>query len=64
MPSTSRAQQRMMQAIAHGAKPTSKHGPSRAVARDFVAADHKRGPAKMPTHVGQAILQGKSAKDV
>ena len=24
----------------------------------------KRGPAKLPTHVGQAILQGKSAKDV
>ena len=64
MPSVSRAQQRMMQAIAHGAKPKSSGGPSKKVAQDFVKADHARGAAKLPQRIGQAVLQGKSAKEV
>lgn len=64
MPSTSRAQQRLMYAVARGAKPQSAHGPTRKVAKEFVAADHKRGPTKLPERIGNAILQGKSAKDM
>ncbi len=52
MPSTSRAQQRMMYAIASGKKAKSKGGPSRKVAKEFVAADHARGKAKLPARAG------------
>jgi hypothetical protein len=51
MPTVSRAQQRLMQAVAHGAKPKGGHGPSRAVAKDFVAADHAR--------IAHAVISGK-----
>lgn len=38
MPAKSKAQYRMMQAIAHRAKPKVAGGPSEAVAREFVDA--------------------------
>lgn len=56
MPSTSGKQHRLMEAIAHGAKPKGGHGPSPAVAHDFVEADkaaHKHfagHPAKQSQH--------------
>ena len=43
MPSTSDKQHRFMEAIAHGAKPKSGHGPSKAVAKEFVDADEGKG---------------------
>jgi hypothetical protein len=59
MPTVSRAQQRLMQAVAHGAKPKGGHGPSRAVAKDFVAADHARGATKLPERIAHAVISGK-----
>lgn len=41
MPAKSGPQYRLMQAIAHGAKPYSGHGPSKAVAKEFVDATPK-----------------------
>jgi hypothetical protein len=39
----------MMFAIAEGEKPKrGKKGPSKAVAKEFVAADKKAGPRKLP----------------
>lgn len=64
MPSVSRAQQRMMQAIAHGAKPKSGKGPSKKVAKEFVAADHARGATRLPQRIGHGIVQGKSLKEM
>lgn len=46
MPSKSGAQHRMMEAIAHGAKPQSGKGPSVAVAKEFAAADKGKKFAK------------------
>ena len=48
MPSKSPAQKRLMDAVAHGWKKPGGGGPSKAVAKEFVAADkakaaHKRG---------------------
>lgn len=48
MPSVSKRQQRLMQGIAHGMKPRGGKGPSVAVAKEFVAADKKAGPRKLP----------------
>ena len=39
MPSKSEKQHRFMEAIAHGWKPKGKKGPSKKVAKEFVAAD-------------------------
>lgn len=39
MPSTSKKQHNYMEAIAHGMKPKGGKGPSKKVAREFVAAD-------------------------
>jgi hypothetical protein len=64
MPTTSRAQQRLMYAVARGAKPKGGHGPSRKVAQEFVAADHQRGSTKLPERVGHAIVANKAAKDI
>jgi hypothetical protein len=49
MPSVSQAQQRLMRAILNGTKIAG--GPSKEVARKFAAADHARGPKKLPQHV-------------
>lgn len=39
MPSVSAKQHRFMEGIAHGMKPKSGKGPSKAVAQEFVQAD-------------------------
>lgn len=46
MPSTSPKQHRLMEAIAHGAKPKKDKGPSRKVAREYVAADEMKRRAR------------------
>jgi hypothetical protein len=46
MPSTSEKQHKFMAAIAHGMTPRSKNAPSKAVAKEFVAADKKKKFAK------------------
>lgn len=38
MPAVSKAQNRLMQAIAHGEKPKGGKGPSKAVAEEYVSA--------------------------
>jgi hypothetical protein len=43
MPSQSKKQHRMMQAVAHGWKPKYRKGPSQAVAKEFVKADKSAG---------------------
>ena len=45
-------------------KPKGGSAPSRKVAKEFVAADHKRGSTKLPERVGDAIVQGRSAKEI
>lgn len=49
MPSVSRAQQKAMHAAAAG---NSTIGIPQSVGEDFSAADHARGPAKLPERVG------------
>jgi hypothetical protein len=51
MPSVSRAQQRLMRAILNNEKLSKSTGVSQEVARKFAAADHARGPKKLPQHV-------------
>ena len=46
MPSVSKAQKRTMQAVAHSPAFAQKVGIPPSVAKDFVAADKKRGTAK------------------
>jgi hypothetical protein len=47
MPSKSAKQHRFMEMIAHGGKPRKgKKGPSKKVAREFLAADRRRGKHK------------------
>lgn len=64
MPTVSRAQQRLMHGIASGNIKPKKGGPSKKVAQDFANADHARGSKKLPERVGQAIVEGRSAKDI
>lgn len=64
MATKSRAQQRFMHGIASGHIKPGKGKPSKRVAKEFVKADHNRGPTKLPTRVGHGIIQGKSAKDM
>lgn len=64
MPTVSRAQQKLMHGIASGNIPAGKGKPSKAVAQDFAKADHARGATKLPQRVGQAIIEGRSAKEV
>ena len=47
MPSVSKAQKRLMDAVDHGWKKPGG-GPSKAVAEDFVAADKAQGKKKLP----------------
>lgn len=42
MPAKSSAQYRLMQAVAHGATPKDKGGPSEAVAKEFVSKTPKK----------------------
>lgn len=48
MPSVSKAQSRMMHGIASGSIKPGKAGPSRKVAKEFVAADKGRNQSKLP----------------
>ncbi len=48
MPAKSKNQFKFMQGIAHGMKPYSGKGPSKAVAEDFVAATPKDSVKKLP----------------
>jgi hypothetical protein len=51
MPTKSRAQQKLMHAAAKDPGVAKKTGVSQKVAKEFVAADHKRGPASLPWKV-------------
>ena len=64
MPTVSRNQQKLMHGIASGSIPAGNGRPSKKVAREFAAADHKRGTAKLPERVGHAIVAGKSVKEI
>jgi len=46
MPSKSKAQAKLMRAVAHGWKPDRTEGPSKKVAKEFVKADQKRKKGK------------------
>jgi hypothetical protein len=48
MPSKSKAQSRLMHGIASGSIKPKKGGPSKSVAREFVAADKGRDLSKLP----------------
>lgn len=67
MPSQSKRQHNLMEAIAHGAKPRAGKGPSPAVAKEFVAADAAKGAAytrKLPNRKREIETRAKpSAKD-
>jgi hypothetical protein len=54
MPSTSLAQHRFMEMIAHGGKPSGGDGPSASVAKDFVAADKGKNLKRLPEHAKKA----------
>ena len=64
MPSVSRAQQRLMFGVASGNIKPTKGKPSMKVAKDFAAADSKRGAKKLPQNVGGAIVQGKNVQEM
>ncbi len=51
MPDTTYKQHRFMQAVEHGFKPTREKGPSKAVAKEFLAADKSAG--KFQGHPGR-----------
>jgi len=53
-----------MHGIASGSIPAGKGKPTKKVAQEFANADHTRGAKKLPTRVGDAIVQGRSAKDM
>jgi ribosomal protein S7 len=58
MPSKSRAQHNFMAMIAHGVKPRGGKGPSKAVAREFLAADKKDKAYKKRSRVKKTIAGG------
>jgi len=66
MPTVSRAQQKLMHGIASGSIKSRKGLPPKSVAQDFARADHARGAKKLPERVGvgQAIVEGRSARDI
>lgn len=53
MPSTSKAQSRLMHGIASGSITPGKNQPSKKVAREFVAADKGKSQAKLPERKGR-----------
>jgi hypothetical protein len=53
MPSTSRQQQKLMQAAAANPAVAKKTGVPVKVAKEFVAADKARGPVKLPAKRGK-----------
>ena len=64
MPTVSRAQQKLMHGIASGSIKPKRGQPTKAVAKDFAAADHARGATKLPQRIGHAIIQGRNAKEI
>jgi hypothetical protein len=52
MPSKSQAQQDLMRAVAHNPSFAKKAGIPMRVGKEFVAADKKRGPKKLPKRKG------------
>jgi len=52
MPSKSKAQSRLMHGVASGSIPAKPGGPSRKVAREFVAADKGKSQARLPERKG------------
>lgn len=60
MPTVSKKQQRLMNAVAKDKTVAKKTGVSQKVAKDFVAADKKRGAAELPESAKRAKrLEGK-----
>lgn len=59
MPSTSQAQKRTMQAVAHDPKFAKKMGIPQSVGKDFEAADKAAGPRKLPKHAKSAAVKKK-----
>jgi hypothetical protein len=53
MPSTSKAQKRLMQAASHSPEFAKKVGVPVSVAREFNDADKKRGSKKLPERKGK-----------
>ena len=64
MPSVSRQQQKLMHGIASGSIKSGKGKPSKAVTQKFARADHARGAKALPSKIGEAIIKGKSARDM
>jgi hypothetical protein len=53
-----------MHGIASGNIKPRKGLPDKSTAREFANADHARGKKKLPERIGQAIIEGRSAKDL
>lgn len=51
MPSESKAQHRLMEAVAHSRSTAAKLGISQKTAREFVSHDKGRNVSKLPEHV-------------
>ena len=64
MPSVSRQQQKLMHGIASGNIKPTKGKPTKAVAKEFVKADHQRGKKKLPQNVGAGIIRGTPVEEV
>ena len=58
MPSRSRQQQKLMHAAARDPGVAKKTGVPQSVAKEFTAADHKRGPATLPWKVKPKSRKG------
>lgn len=56
MPSTSQAQHRLMQAVAHDPKFAAKVGIKQSVGKDFEAADKGLDMASLPARKPQTLL--------
>jgi hypothetical protein len=54
MPSTSAAQHRFMEMVAHNPAAAKRLGVSQKVGQDFAAADKGRDLSKLPQHVTKA----------
>ena len=58
MPTKSRSQQKLMHAAARDPGVAAKTGVPQKVAKEFTAADHKRGPASLPWRVKPKSRKG------
>lgn len=62
MPVTSAPQYGLMQAVAHGQKPRGGHGPSPAVAREFIAATPPEKRRAFAREVGRRLARHRSPR--